>query len=446
MLGSCTSVQTYQEQYVEAGKHLSQRDFNSAAEVIEEYKDISYLEKDRVLYYLDVGMLYHYAGEYEKSNEALSAAEQGIEELYTESISKMISSGVLNDNALAYSGEDYEDLYLNVFKCLNYIGLNKIDEAMVEVRRAQIKLNLLEDKYRKIVEDYNSSAESEGVLPIVESRFHNDVLTRYLSYLLYRLENSTDDMRIENKKLLQAFNDQPSIYGFAPPVFAKGGKDRAVLTVLSFTGQSPVKTAKTLYLTTIDNAVIINTSETDSDNIEELTGFNIIPIPGLDAGNHFKFQYPVFEDLGSRVDRIILKLGDESYDVPIIEDIQGISHEMFKQKQPVVLGRTVLRIVLKEVSKQLGKNAVNDAVNNEMLGFLFGLMMDIAVDLTENADLRISRYFPAFAHSLDLGVAPGTYPLSIDYYENGRLLFSDDRGRVDIKPGKFNLFESFYLE
>ena len=100
VLSSCASTMTIQNQYEEAQEYVARRDFAGAGAVIESYKNESYKEKDRVLYYLDVGMLYHYAGEYEKSNAALSEAERGIEELYTKSISRAVASGVLNDNAL----------------------------------------------------------------------------------------------------------------------------------------------------------------------------------------------------------------------------------------------------------------------------------------------------------------------------------------------------------
>ncbi len=83
ILSSCASVQTKQDQYQDALNHYASRNYEVAAAVIESYKDTSYKEKDRVLFYLDTGMLYHYAGKYEKSNEALSLAEQGIEDLYT---------------------------------------------------------------------------------------------------------------------------------------------------------------------------------------------------------------------------------------------------------------------------------------------------------------------------------------------------------------------------
>jgi hypothetical protein len=133
-LGSCASMKTSQDQYVESVPLAVEGAYDQAALIIEAAKEEQYKEKDRVLYFLDLGMLYHWSGEYELSNQMLSAAESAIEELFTKSVSKALTSGVLNDNALDYSGEDYEDIYLNVFKALNYIALDDEESALVEIR------------------------------------------------------------------------------------------------------------------------------------------------------------------------------------------------------------------------------------------------------------------------------------------------------------------------
>ena len=181
-LSSCASMRTQQRQYVESVPLAREGGYSQAARIIEKAKGKDYQEKDRVLYYLDLGMLYHWAGLYEESNRMLDEAEMAIEELFTKSISRALSSGLLNDNALDYSGEDYEDIYLNVFKGLNYLALGNQSAALVEFRRVDIKLTILEDKYKKLIEDYNSSPDAEGELVYQESRFHNDVLSRYLRH------------------------------------------------------------------------------------------------------------------------------------------------------------------------------------------------------------------------------------------------------------------------
>ena len=78
-----------------------------------------YSSKNEILLYLDRGMIKHYAGMYDESSRDLEMAEQLIEEAFTKSISQEIGSYLLNDNVKDYSGEDYEDLYINVFNSLN---------------------------------------------------------------------------------------------------------------------------------------------------------------------------------------------------------------------------------------------------------------------------------------------------------------------------------------
>ncbi len=448
---SCASTKTRQGQYQEAADYFKQRNFKSAAGIIESSKNSHYKEKDRVLFYLDAGMLYHYSGEYKKSNEFLSAAEQGMEELYTKSISKALASGVLNDNALDYRGEDYEDIYLNIFKALNYIALGDREGALVEIKRIHIKLGILEGKYLKMIDMYNNSNNPEARIVPQKNRFHNDALARYLGLLLYRAERSTDDSRIEGEEIEKAFQLQKQLYPFEkPPIPAAVLNDmEAHLSVVAFSGNSPRKLAETFYLQTTPGLVWIVATSQDEEYVKNVVGFNVINMPGVEGGFHFKFQYPRMEMLGSSIDRIDIVLdGKTAKQVYLIEDMEKISKEIFLIKQPLVVGKTVIRTVLKNILKESGKEKASESLTggNPFLDFLFGVAADVAVDASENADLRISPYFPAYANVADITVPPGLHNLSIDYYSNGRLVFRDERSNVDIKAGELNLVESFLLE
>lgn len=452
-LGSCASTVTQQSQYVDADALVAQRDFAGAGQVIEESKESSYKEKDRVLYYLDTGMLYHFSGEYEKSNAALSEAERGIEELYTKSISKAVTSGVLNDNALDYPGEDYEDIYLNIFKALNYIALEDRESAQVEIRRVHIKLNILEDKYRELVEEYNSSSDAEGEIPARETRFYNSALARYLGLLLYRAEGASDDARIELQEIKEAYREQAQLYDFAQPALPEQfeRENLAHLSVLAFTGLSPRKMAETFYLDTGDGVVSITSVSEQEGYVDEVMGFNFLVMPGIEPGMHFKFQYPRMDLQGSRVDRVLLVVnGFPVKEVPLFEDVETIAREIFLIRQPLVIGRTILRTVAKGVLKEAGKQAVQDQMSDDaggaILGALIGIAADVAVDASENADLRISRYFPAFSRALDLPLPPGKHTVQLEYYNGSDLIYRDNIGLVDLQKGRLNLVESFVPE
>ncbi|WP_228378715.1 hypothetical protein, partial [Treponema endosymbiont of Eucomonympha sp.] len=108
-----------------------------------------YPEKNRVLLYLDRGMLEHYAGDYEASYADLSEAEREIEEAYTKSVTQSLASYAANDNAKDYAGEDYEDIYVNIFNALNaYHADNGQAYALVNDLVAQGgELQVLAEKY-----------------------------------------------------------------------------------------------------------------------------------------------------------------------------------------------------------------------------------------------------------------------------------------------------------
>ena len=85
-------------------------DYEGARKTIEGKKDALYTENDKVLYNLDAGLLSHYAGDWNQSNQNLAQAEGLIEEYYSKSISQGVSSYFVNDMVVDYAGEDYEDI------------------------------------------------------------------------------------------------------------------------------------------------------------------------------------------------------------------------------------------------------------------------------------------------------------------------------------------------
>ena len=450
---SCASTVTQQSHYIDADAMVARGDYLGASRVVEEERDTSYKQKDRVLYYLDTGMLYHFAGEYEKSNQALSKAEQGIEELFTKSISKSITSGVLNDNALDYAGEDYEDIYLNIFKALNYIALGNNESAQVEIRRVHIKLGILEDKYRELIEEYNSSSDAEGEIEAKEIRFYNSALARFLGLLLYRAEGDFDDARIELNEIREAFNEQKQLYHFEQPDLPQqeAADGMAHLSVMAFTGFSPRKMAETFYLDTGSHIVYITSVSQNKDYVNRTMGFNFLVMPGVEPGYHFKFQYPRMDLMGSRIDRIVMTVdGMAKVEIPLFEDMETIAREIFLIRQPFVIGKTILRTVAKGIVKEAGKQAVKDEMSGDvgglLLGALIGVAADVAVDATENADLRISHYFPAYAHALDVALPPGDHSIELEYFSGSSLVYRDNKGTINLKEGELNLVESFVLK
>ncbi|MDH4034784.1 MAG: hypothetical protein OEV80_13405, partial [candidate division Zixibacteria bacterium] len=232
----CSNLATRRGFYTPIDAELRSGNIDSARQLLETARESGkYAHKDRFLYFVDAGMLAHYAGDYQASNEKLTVAERAAEELFTKSVSRAAASLLLNDNILEYSGEDYEVLYTNLIMALNYAALRQFEDAFVEIRRANLKLEQLEQKYGDAAHRYRQGmAEDSGNVEIdfdlPTMRFHNDAFARYLSMHMYAADGKYDDARIDFDYLTDAFRSQPHIYGFEMPKVTYHSDSGAILS------------------------------------------------------------------------------------------------------------------------------------------------------------------------------------------------------------------------
>jgi len=97
---SCASVSHYEE----IDKDVAAGRYTQSLSRIEESRDEEYRDRDLIVYYLDAGLLAHFAGSYEKSSKYLQTAERSIENAFTKSISLEASTFLVNDTMREYPG------------------------------------------------------------------------------------------------------------------------------------------------------------------------------------------------------------------------------------------------------------------------------------------------------------------------------------------------------
>ena len=137
-LVSCAT--TRNNAFVQADSAVAARQYQAAAKSLEAKGNQSnYSDRDQVLKQLDTAMLYHLDDQAAASTSRFDAAERLIEDNYTKSLTNAAASFVVNDYLLDYPGEAYEDLYLNVFKALDYLGLGQGDDAFLTEMLAQTR-------------------------------------------------------------------------------------------------------------------------------------------------------------------------------------------------------------------------------------------------------------------------------------------------------------------
>jgi len=429
---------------------LARGEYSAAIAKIEEAKDTAYTHKDRVVYYLDIGMLYHWNGEYEKSNAMLEKAERGIEENFTKSVSRSASSMIMNDNVLAYAGEDYEDIYLNAFKALNYLALGRNDDAFVEVRRIDNKLKLLETKYSMVARKMNQAEEAHESFVPGKSHFQESALGRYLGMMLYRQDLKWDDVRIDREKIDQAWKLQPNIYTFPKPNFSpmiqRIRAPKARLNVIAFSGQAPDKKAGTFYIHTEENIIVFAGTSENYLGKQSLSGLSFIPWDGISEGYHFKIQLPDMVKHPSETKRIEIEIeGMAGKTLQPLESLENVAIETFGIQKPLIFLKTITRAVVKGLAAEQAKQEMTKNMDGGV-AFFTRIAADLLVDSTENADLRVSRFFPAKASVREIHLYEGVYNIKINYYgTSGRLLYTDERPSFQVEANRLNVLESTYL-
>ena len=99
----------------------------------------------RLLYLYLRGTVLRRRGLWALSNQALDAADQLYEDLYTRSISREAGAFLTGDYLIEYRGQRFESTYLHYYKVLNYLRLRDPEGAAVECRRLAFKLQRFAD-------------------------------------------------------------------------------------------------------------------------------------------------------------------------------------------------------------------------------------------------------------------------------------------------------------
>ncbi len=395
------------KQYNEIRPLMARGQWTDAAAALEASKKQTYNEKDRVMYWLNLGSLLHYAGEFERSNQQFIQAEKAIQELWTTSISAEASKVIVSETLSSYPGEDFEKVLLYLYTALNNVGLNKAQDALVEMRRADQFLKKMKVHYEK-----------EGELGTI---YRQDAFVLWLIGLFYEMEGSLNDAFLAYRAAYDAYTGEyAEQFGLTAPDYL--GEDlvrSARLAGLAGDSQAFAQqtgaTGETLsFLAEGKGELVVIHGNGESPFKKELRISGTMP-----DGEVRQVAIPEFAPVAPRVAYASVRVDQAESRCQVAEPVSTIALKNFEHRLPAIKARAVARAIVKYTATQGAKKAAEgdgSDSSRQLAGALIGLFGNIASNVSEAADLRSWMMLPANFGVIRVWLPAGEHTLDIGYH------------------------------
>ncbi|MFZ5875877.1 MAG: COG3014 family protein [Nitrospirota bacterium] len=391
------------QHYVGVEARIAQARFADADHLIEEQAP-HYGRRNQVLYALDRGMTLHYAGRYEESNTFLEQAERLIEDLFTKSVTAETSAMLSNDYTLPYQGEDFETVMINVVAALNYALLSQWDDALVEARKVDHKLNVINDRYAK------------------KNVYREDAFARYLSGILYEGRGELNDAFIAYRKAYDTYRVYQQNYGTPLPPTLPGdllrvtealglteehAQYRAAFPEATWTKQKDLRSQAEVIVVSFDGLAPIKVNE-----------FVDAPIPDGSGGVYIlRIAFPKFVPRPTGLLGADVRVTNEAGGVGeqrtfLVEDITAIAEKDLADRIGRISAKAIARATAKYAAARAAEHGAKQS-QGEGTGAIVGLLGNIYSLATEQADTRSWRTLPGAIRMARVWVPPGRYTITI---------------------------------
>jgi len=371
---------------------------------------------------MDAGLLSRLGGEYKLSNEQLSSSERKIQEAYTESLTANIASFIINDNTREYQGEAYEDIYINVFKALNYLQLGQKESALVELNRSIEKQTFLKQKYETQAKKVTKYAGDKGIenvsLETYSMAFSSSALANYLSMVVARGIGDDNLFRYSLSQVEHSFQTQPTLYPFAIPTSIALEaepipEEMARLNLVAFNGLSPQKR-------------------------------ELVDTVYVSKNNFAKIAYPVLVERKSPIQRVVVSLENgTSFQLEKIESLSAIAIETFKASSSIARLKAVTRSMLKALGVAVYDSVTSQDREQTAGEEVLGWIMKLFNYASESADVRSSHFLPSTAWVGSIDLAPGEYTLQVAFQDQGgRTIYTDTIPKFKVDSSSSNIAEA----
>jgi tetratricopeptide (TPR) repeat protein len=387
---SVSSCQTYYQKTKNTEKALVTGEYSNAKDQIQKSKFLK-RKRNSLLYHLELGKVCHLQGSYEESNFHFNEADRMMEE-YRNGV-EMAVGVVVNPAMQTYQAETHEQILVHYYKSLNYLYLGEMEDALVEVRRLNLKQ-----------ESMSSFAKGK------KHKYYKDPFGLMLMGMIYEAEGEYNDAFIAYRNAYEVYeSDQTGLFsqnipsGLLQDMARMGGKagisdpltseikldgdyaPNGELILFWETGLAPVKTEENIIFSLDQNQDgYFFRSDDMNVPVDYDFGANDPNFKPSDLGI-IRLAYSKYIVRNSGVNDAQLAVNGVPHKMELGADISALAFQIEKDNQLKKLAKNLLRISIKKASE------LAVAQENEYAGMALG----ITNAFSEKADTRNWQSLPS---------------------------------------------------
>ncbi len=452
-LSSCASFERYRAQFNDM---VEQGSYESAARLIER-KKFYRKDRNRVLYYLELGALARLQGDLAKSNEYLNQADYLIEDRRA-SVGAQGAAMLSNPRVMPYQTEYFENIAVHYLKSLNYLQLNDISAARVEARRTNLRLQELNDAVPDKPLKYNDDALGHIIMGLsyeANGEWNNAFIAYRNAAKLFMDEDGRPQpyMGVEMPEQLKCdlvrfarlngFGGEASRYErLLQPRCKEQNAEGGSLVLFWENGQGPIKEQNILgfdmFRDQDDRQLHFVNRNNDMDYFVEPEAYS--RYDGLEAINNIRVALPAFRERQYPLRRAEVVYPGGMKRLEMVENLNVVAQQSLRDRFGRELANALLRLAAKEAveaglrsvktkkksddeedsdqekAKADDDDEKEDEEYSETLGILLGATADIVNTITERADTRSWQSLPAEIAYRRIPLNKGQNDIEVHFY------------------------------
>ena len=416
--GGCA---TYYQQSLEFQKYITSGNFQQADRWLQKHQQEKQ-GKNKLLFFLNHGYVTWMLNEYHESNRYFSEADRIIED-YLKNYGLEALSLVTNPNVKPYKPEDFEAVMLHYFTALNYIQLQEYEDALVECRRINIRLNQLNDKYKDHKNRYQRDAFAHNLMGMIyeANQDYNNAFIAYRNALKVYKEDYQEyfDLKVPQQlkkdilrtAYLTGFSDEVRYYERQFNMdFSYQPRENGEVIFFWLNGFGPVKDEWVIQFTKVPNPrknyITVQSQELDVSFPVYIGDKSKKEREAFANLRFFRVAFPKYVERKPVYQKAAVFCQNKQYNMEMAQNINEIAFKTLRDRMLRELGNAILRLTTKKALEALADE------EDENLGTL----VNIVNTLTEKADTRNWQTLPYAIHYTRIPLEKGENALVMKTY------------------------------